>query len=164
MLCLLPGPLSSILMSTFPVHCTSFFSKTSPNKDCEVSWTVKRLTQLRWDELCFALIIITKTFDWTLKIPLNLPTYQPTYLPTYLPNYLPTYLHKHLPTYPPTHLPTYPRFALRFVLYEKPQCTCKKFRLVRKDPFSALPRIVSFTIIHHRLIFCLPRERRAGAV
>ena len=60
MLCLLPGPLAYSFSSGFPVHSTSFLeilSKQSiitnyfifpllvdsPNKDCEMSGTVKRL-------------------------------------------------------------------------------------------------------------------------
>ena len=43
MLCLLPGPRSSLLISAFAVHSTSFSSKPLRNKDCKMSGTVKRL-------------------------------------------------------------------------------------------------------------------------
>ena len=60
---------SSLLMSAFPVHSTSFSHKSLQwkNKDCKISRTVKRLWAVELVIVVFRPYSITETFDWALE-------------------------------------------------------------------------------------------------
>ena len=76
-------------LSIYPGSLYFIFSKTSPNKECEMSGIVKKrlLTcDYRW---------MNCVFHWChrngwLGVKIQLYTYLPTYLTTYLPTYQPT--------------------------------------------------------------------------